>query len=116
MNSLILTIASVLAAFVWSLAAEKEPKPEKLRVLIIDGCNNHDWISTTESLCATLRATARFEVSVATAPDSGLPKAPRKPRADDAKLLADFEEARARYKALPKNQSEWDAWEMDPPA
>lgn len=113
MKPLFLTIAALLCALFWSFAADEKPTSRTLRVLIIDGRNNHDWISTTESLRATLKATARFEVSVATAPDSGLPKAPRKPRSDDAKVLAAFEEAQARYKALPKNQTEWDAWQID---
>ena len=82
-------------------------------MLIIDGRNNHDWLSTTESLRATLDATGRFEVEVATAPASGLPKAPRRPKGDDPRLLAAFEEAQKRFKALPKNQEDWNAWEID---
>ena len=41
---------------------------EKIPVLIIDGQNNHDWISTTDSLHATLLATQRFAVEIETAP------------------------------------------------
>lgn len=42
--------------------------PAKVRVLIVDGQNNHDWKKTTESTKATLLACGRFEVDVATSP------------------------------------------------
>ncbi len=113
MKPLFLTCTVLLTALFWSFAADQLPSPKKLRVLIIDGRNNHDWLSTTESLRATLNATERFEVSVATAPDSGLPMAPRKPRSDDPKLLAAFQEAQARHKALPQNRKAWDEWAID---
>jgi hypothetical protein len=37
-------------------------------VLIVDGQNNHDWVSTTDSIEATLRATGKFSVEIDTAP------------------------------------------------
>jgi glucose/arabinose dehydrogenase/mono/diheme cytochrome c family protein len=114
MKALTLASITLLFAFLWSLAEEKQPQtPEKIRVLIIDGRNNHDWISTTESLRATLNATGRFDVSVATAPDPGLPKAPRRPRSDDPKVMAEYEEAQKRFRALPKNQDAWNRWQID---
>lgn len=50
------------------------PEPEVnagdvIRVLIIDGVNNHDWERTTAATRATLEATGRFEVHVTTSPD-----------------------------------------------
>ena len=61
-------LATVFACFV-SLA----PHPgllaaDKIRVLIIDGQNNHDWIQTTRATRSTLVATGRFIVDVTTAP------------------------------------------------
>lgn len=41
---------------------------ERLRVLILDGQNNHDWALTTRATRATLEACGRFEVEVATSP------------------------------------------------
>src|SRR4051812_272376 len=41
---------------------------DPIRVLIVDGRNNHDWRRTTESLAATLKATGRFAVDVSTVP------------------------------------------------
>ena len=44
---------------------------EKLRALIIDGQNNHDWQSTTPLLKKHLEASGRFTVDVATSPPAG---------------------------------------------
>ena len=40
----------------------------RIRVLIIDGVNNHDWERTTEATKATLEQTGRFTVEVSTSP------------------------------------------------
>lgn len=40
----------------------------KIRVLIVDGCSNHDWRLTTRCIRAILEPTGIFEVSVSTAP------------------------------------------------
>ncbi len=41
---------------------------EPIRVLIVDGQNNHDWQRTTPYLKSILEKTGRFEVFVSTAP------------------------------------------------
>ena len=40
----------------------------RIRVLIIDGVNNHDWERTTEATKATLEQTGHFTVEVSTSP------------------------------------------------
>jgi len=45
-----------------------EHQDEMVRVLIIDGQNNHDWEGTTKALRAILETTGRFKVSVSTTP------------------------------------------------
>ncbi len=40
----------------------------RIRVLIVDGCSNHDWRLTTRSIRAILEPTGLFEVAVTTAP------------------------------------------------
>ncbi|MCF7849751.1 MAG: ThuA domain-containing protein [Kiritimatiellales bacterium] len=45
----------------------------KLKTLIIDGRNNHDWETTTPQLRLLLEETGRFAVDVATAPPKGEP-------------------------------------------
>ncbi len=44
---------------------------QKLRVLIIDGQNNHDWEVTTPILKNILESSGRFTVDVATSPPAG---------------------------------------------
>lgn len=46
---------------------------DKLRLVIIDGQNNHDWKATTPVLKDFLTKTGRFDVSVATSPPKGAP-------------------------------------------
>lgn len=47
---------------------------EPIDVLIIDGVNNHDWVSTTSANKATLEQTGRFEVHVSTSPRKRAPR------------------------------------------
>ena len=53
-----------------ALAAVPAPAAaaDKLKALIVDGQNNHDWKATTPELKAVLEASGRFTVDVATAP------------------------------------------------
>ena len=44
-----------------------------LKVLIVDGQNNHDWKGTTPVLKSLLEKTGLFSVDVATSPDKGQP-------------------------------------------
>lgn len=94
----------------------------KIRVVLIDGQNNHDWRSTTPIMAKALEDSGRFTVTVATSPQiPSLPK-PAKPKdANDAKAVAKYEEQRAKYEAaLPKfneqkqaAQAVFDKWEID---
>lgn len=47
---------------------------ETLRLLIIDGQNNHDWKAMTPPMKEALEETGRFTVDVATTPDNKAPK------------------------------------------
>jgi len=51
----------------WAVAAE-DKKADNIRVVLIDGQNNHDWRSTTPFLKKELEETSRFTVDVSTAP------------------------------------------------
>jgi len=48
---------------------------EKIRVLIIDGQNNHNWQAMTPPMKATLEKSGRFTVEVATTPGNKAPEA-----------------------------------------
>jgi type 1 glutamine amidotransferase len=45
----------------------------RLRVLIVDGINNHDWAAATHAITEILTATALFSVAVSTTPPRGAP-------------------------------------------
>jgi type 1 glutamine amidotransferase len=65
---LILQLAFVAALTSFSPAAEK------LKVLIIDGQNNHQWKVTTPVLVNALETAGCFAVTVSTTPDNKAPK------------------------------------------
>jgi hypothetical protein len=90
---------------------------EKLKVLLIDGQNNHAWRETSPVLVSILEKSGRFEVSVSTSPEAAPrpPRAPQKPDdASKAKFAADmkaWEEQVAAHKA--GNAAAWAAWKPD---
>jgi hypothetical protein len=59
-------VSCALAALVLAAAP-----PEKIKLLIVDGQNNHDWQATTTAIKATLEKTGRFEITVSTSPGKG---------------------------------------------
>lgn len=61
-------LARVLVLVLVCVACQKTLPPPLVRVLIIDGQNNHNWKLTTEATKGTLLACGRFEVTVATSP------------------------------------------------
>jgi len=71
-------------------AAENAPASAKIRVLIVDGQNNHGWQKTTPLLKAALLESGVFSVDVATSP-------PSKQKMDDFK--PDF----AKYQVILSN-------------
>jgi hypothetical protein len=57
-----------------SVSATPASAAEKLRVLIIDGQNNHTWKNMTPPMKADLERSGRFDVTVATTPPAKAPK------------------------------------------
>ena len=47
---------------------------EKVKVLIVTGQNNHNWVRSTPVIKGLLEETGRFDVSVTTTPSIGAPK------------------------------------------
>lgn len=64
MRSLLFVFGLGLLLTVRVSAAEERP----VRVLIVDGCSNHDWRLTTRSIRAILEPTGLFQVDVSTSP------------------------------------------------
>jgi len=96
------------------IAQEQEP----IRVLIIDGRNNHAWEATTLSLKQTLNQSGRFKVDVATAPVaySHQKSPPRRPgnKATQAEKNAYEAELKTWRKAEraynESNKDKWKSW------
>ena len=66
-------LCAALVAWVASLVSPAGGA-EKIKALIIDGQNNHNWRKMTPSMKATLEATGRFTVAVSTLPSNKDPK------------------------------------------
>lgn len=63
------TLACVVMNSASSIAVAADPETEKpLKVLIVDGQNNHDWKSTTPIMKRQLLNSGRFTVDIATSP------------------------------------------------
>src|SRR5271169_7105093 len=69
-------VASLLAGWALGLnhAGNVMGAEDKIRVLIVDGQNNHNWRAMTPPMKADLERSGRFTVDVTTTPG---PKAPR---------------------------------------
>src|SRR3954468_7210990 len=61
------------AFLILCLACSQAFASEKIRVLIVDGMNNHDWPRNTRILKAILEKTDRFTVDVSTSPPTTQP-------------------------------------------
>ena len=62
---LAMTAAAILFG---ATAGFAEEQPEKIRALILDGQNNHNWRATTPVIRSILQQSGRFTVDVATMP------------------------------------------------
>jgi type 1 glutamine amidotransferase len=71
---------------------------EKLKVLIVDGQNNHAWQQTTPHMKKWLESSGRFQVDVATSPAK--PRKPAEPKAPNAETKAKYQEELARFQKL----------------
>lgn len=82
----------VLAVAALSVAAD-----DKIKVLIIDGQNNHNWQQTTPVLKKQLEATGKFAVDVATSP----PANKKEEMAKFRPKLADYAVVVSNYNGAP---------------
>ncbi len=88
---------------------------DKLKVLIVDGQNNHDWKGTTPVLKWILEDCGRFTVDVSTTPPAA-PRPPQSPKGkateqQKAKFAADQAKWKTEKAELEKNSSTaWQQW------
>ena len=75
-NSIII-LASALLELSFSVIttyAADQNSPEKIKVLLVDGQNNHDWVRCSPVMIDTLNATSRFSIDRATVTKSEIEK------------------------------------------
>jgi type 1 glutamine amidotransferase len=99
MKRLMLGLAVALLAFTGTARAAEE----KLKVLIVDGQNNHNWKATTPVLKALLETSGRFTVDVATAPARVDPKGDKEALAKYKEAMANFKPDFSQYAAVVSN-------------
>lgn len=110
-RSLVFLCTAALTMMSTTLVAQKPSN--RLRVLIVDGQNNHAWASTTPLLKRILEESGRFTVDVSTAPTRpsapGLPKnATDEQKAAHAVKMKEFAPIKADYE---KNREQlWSRW------
>ncbi len=63
-----IVLAGLVVAVFCGLNASPSAAADKLKLLIVDGQNNHDWKATTPVLTEFLNKSGRFTVDVATSP------------------------------------------------
>jgi type 1 glutamine amidotransferase len=89
--------ALVLTAFHTEPVRAGENRATKIKVLIIDGQNNHNWKATTPFMKKQLEDSGRFVVDVATSPPRV--NMPKKPKDNDRAAEAKYKEELAKYTA-----------------
>ena len=99
-----------LGALVVSLFGTSLPAADKLKVLLIDGQNNHDWKSCRPVLKWALEDCGRFSVDATATP----PPAPSKPKAAKQATLeqqAKYDADLAKWQAQQAERAEaWKQW------
>src|SRR5688500_2598747 len=75
-------VGTIIALAFLQLSGRPAHAAEKLRVLIIDGQNNHEWQKTTPLLVQALKESDRFVADVATTPAAGQDMSKFRPKFD----------------------------------
>ena len=102
-------LAAACTLVVVSLLADSTIAAEKLKLLIVDGQNNHNWRATTPVMKTFLETSGRFAVDVATSPPRlRIPKNTPKEKRDALKAELkekwdDFRPAFAKYDVVLSN-------------
>jgi type 1 glutamine amidotransferase len=82
-----------------ALGSQASAEEKKLKALIIDGRNNHDWKATTPLIKKALESSGRFTVDVATSPPAGQSLEDFRPKfADYDVVVSNFNDVADRKK------------------
>ena len=97
LHAAVLAVVVAMTGTGFAADEKKADSTPKIRVLIIDGQNNHSWQATTPLLKKVLEDCGRFEVTVATSPPAL--KRPMKPKDDkDEAAQAKYKEELEKFK------------------
>ena len=100
----------LLAGLTFALLVPALSAAEKLKVLIIDGQNNHDWKSCQPVLKWALEECGRFTVDVSTTPPSA-PSAPKAPKQPTPEQQAKYDADVTKWKEQQAQRAEaWKQW------
>ena len=114
--------ALLVAVALFPAAIHAGDKGAKLRVVIIEGQNNHNWKATTPILKKELEDSGRFTVDVATSPQIPSLQKPNKPKDEtDEKAVAKYKKDLAAYEGalsefqdqLKEAQKKFADWKID---
>lgn len=113
LKSLLLSLVAVALL----ASCSSKPSSEKLKLLLIDGQNNHAWQETSPVLVSIFSDSGRFDVDVTTTPPAP-PRAPRKPQGNNEAASKKFAETLKKWKAVSEkikseNRAKWQAWRPD---
>ena len=86
---------SLLALALGGFLSPLRAADDKIKVLIIDGQNNHDWKATTPVLKKELESCGRFTVDVATTPQR--PPLPPEPNDGSEAAITKYKEGLNKY-------------------
>lgn len=98
-----LLIAIGCAALLSGAATTSQAAEKKLKLLIVDGQNNHNWKQTTPVLQKFLTASGRFSVDVSTSPPRLGRKASADDKAESAKAWESFRPEFSKYDVVLSN-------------
>ncbi|MEO0415452.1 MAG: ThuA domain-containing protein [Verrucomicrobiota bacterium] len=104
-------ILCVLVAGAFVLGAHAE---EKLKLLLVDGQNNHSWATTSPLMVKILEESGRFDVTVATSP-AAPPRGPRKPKNPTDEQKKQFADDLRKWQAevdkvKAESKDKWAEW------
>jgi hypothetical protein len=107
MRFLSVLLLAALVAIAMPTTSRADDSAAKIKVLIIDGQNNHNWQQTTPVLKKILEGSGRFTVDVATSPPrvntpakpkDATPEQDKAYKEQVAKLQAEYKTAMARFR------------------
>lgn len=105
--SRLLRLATALCALAWAFFSTDLEAADPIRVLIVDGQNNHNWKAMTPFMKAQLEKTGRYQVDVSTTP----PNPPSPPKNLPPEQRAKAEQAAAELKG--QLAVAWQSWRPD---